>query len=138
MVLIYLDKNGKVRVQLPGLAHIFTFDLSPGNPLITGPSGQRIDQTDLGLLIKNLSHSLTDQRRGSLEIEEDGYVRLRVLAVNHFNEGIITQYEFFIDKNLWLPVKVEESMPDGQLERTITFQDLKINIGVADNYFQMD
>lgn len=48
MILIYPDKNGKVRVEPPGLAHIFKFDLSPENPLLRTPSGQRIDQTNLG------------------------------------------------------------------------------------------
>jgi len=136
MVLVYPDKNGKVGVHPPGLAHVFQFHLSSENPLITGPSGQRIDQTDLGLLIKNISLSLTDQRRGPVEIEEDGYIRIRVLAVNHLQKGIVTLYQFFIDKNLWLPVRVEESTPDGKLERTITFQDLRMNTGVSDSFFQ--
>ncbi len=136
MVLVYPDKNGKVGVHPPGLAHIFQFHLSSENPLITGPSGQRIDQTDLGLLIENISHSLTDQRRGPVEIEEDEYIRIRVLAVNHFRKDIVTLYQFFIDKNLWLPVRVEESTPDGQLERAITFRNIRINTGVSDSFFQ--
>ncbi len=138
MVIVYPDKSGKVSVRPGGVAHIFQFHLSSGNPLIRGSSGQRIDQTDLGLLIKNIAHSLTDQARGPVEIEEDGDIRIRVLAVNHFQEGIVTLYHFFIDKHLWLPVKVEESMPNGQLERTITFRNLRINTGVSDSFFQVD
>ena len=138
MVLVYPDKSGKVSVRPGGVAHIFQFHLSSGNPLIMGASGQRIDQTDLGLLIKNITHSLTDQARGPVEIEQDGYLRIRVLSVNHFREGIVTLYRFFIDKNLWLPVTLEESTPDGQLERSISFQNLRINIGVPDSFFQMD
>lgn len=138
MVLVYPDKSGKVGVRPGGVAHIFKFHLSSENPLVKVPAGQRIDQTDLGLLIKNISHSLTDQRRGPVELEEEGYVRVRVLAANHFHEGIVTLYRFIIDKNLWLPVKVEESTPEGHLERTITFRDLRINTGVPDSFFQMD
>jgi len=74
-------------------------------------AGQRIDQTDLGLLIKNISHSLTDQRRGPVEIEEDGYVLIRVFSGEPFHEGVVTLYQFFIDKNLWLPLKVEDHCP---------------------------
>ncbi len=138
MVLVYPDKDGEVGVKPAGLAHIFRFHLSSGNPLITGPSGQRIDQTDLGLLIKNISRSLTDQRQGSAEIEEDGYVRIRVLAANHFHEGVVTLYRFFIDQSLWLPVRVEESTPHGQLERSITFENLRLNTGVTDRFFRLD
>ncbi len=138
MILIYPDRNGKVRVESPGLAHIFKFDLSPENPLLRTPSGQRIDQTSLELLIQNISHSLTDQRRGPVHINENAHVRIRVLAVNHFRKGIVTLYQFFIDKHFWLPVKVEESTPEGQLDRTIVFQHLRTNAGVPDSFFKMD
>ncbi len=138
MILIYPDKNGKVRVEPPGLSHIFNFDLSPENPLLRTPSGQRIDQTSIELLIQNISHSLTDQRRGPVHIDENGYVRIRVLATDHFRKSIVTLYQFFIDSHLWLPVKVEESSPEGHLERTIAFQHLRINIGVLDSFFKMD
>lgn len=70
---------------------------------------QRIDQIDLGLLIRNIAHSLTDPRSGQVEVErEDGYIRLRVLADDHFREGIVTRYQFVVDRELWLPVKVQE------------------------------
>ncbi len=138
MVLVYPDKTGQVSVHPGGVGHIFRFHLSSGNPLIKGTWGQRIDQTDLGLLIKHISHSLTDQARGTVGIEENGNVRIRVLAVNHFQEDRLTLYHFFIDKRLCLPVKVEESAPDGRLSRIITFRNLRINIGFSDSFFQMD
>ncbi len=138
MILTYPDKNGKVRVEPPGLAHIFKFDLSPENPLLRTPSGQRIDQTSLGLLIQNISHSLTDQRRGTVHIDENAHVRIRVLAANHFHKSTVTLYRFSIDKHLWLPVRVEESTPEGELERTIIFQGLRINTGVPDSFFKTD
>lgn len=138
MILVYPDKSGKVWVRPGGWAHIFHFHLSSGNPLIMGASGRRIDQTEVGLLIKNISHSLTDQRRGPIQIEQDGYIRIRVLAVNHFREGILTLYQFFIDKDLWLPVMVEESTPGGQLERSISCQNPRINTDVSDSFFQID
>lgn len=138
MILIYPDKNGKVRVEPPGLARTFKFDLSPENPLLRTPSGQRVDQTSLELLIQNISHSLTDQRRGPAHIDENAHVRIRVLATNHFRKGIVTLYQFFIDKHLWLPVEVEESTPEGQLERSIVFQHLRINTGVPASFVKMD
>ncbi len=137
-VLVYPDKNGKVSVRPGGVAHILQFHLSAENSMIRGASGQRIDQTDLGLLIENISHSLTDQARGPVEIEEGEDIRIQVLAKNHFQEDVVTLYHFFIDKRLWLPVKVQESTPHGQLERTITFGNLRINVGFPDSFFQID
>ncbi len=138
MEMVDPDQNGKVTVHLPGLGHLLKFHLTPDNSLLHVASGQRIDQTDLGLLIKNISHSFTDQRRGALDItEENGYVRISVLAENHFRKGVVTLYHFFIDEALWLPDKVEESSPDGHLERAITFQNLKVNSGIPDSFFEL-
>jgi len=50
----------------------------------------------------------------------------------------VTLYQFLIDKQLGLPVKVEESTPDGFLERAIIFQNLRTNIAIPDNLFQLD
>jgi hypothetical protein len=139
MILAYPDKNGKVAVRPAGLANFLKLHLAPNSRLLSGSSGQRIDQTDFGLLIRNIGHSLTDQRRGPAEItDENGYVRIRVLAADHFREDVVTLYRFFIDKKLWLPAIVEEFTPDGSLERSISFGDLRINNGLSDSFFQFD
>ena len=134
MTLVYPDKDGKV-----GVHYFFTLHLSPDSPLLRGASGQRIDQTDLGLLIRNISHSLRDQRKGPVEETEDEKdILLRVLADDHFREGVVTLYRFVIDRNLWLPVEVDESNPGGLLERTIIFRNLKTNISLPDRFFELD
>jgi len=139
MVLVYPDENGRAVLRPPGLGRFFTLHLAPGNSLLRMSSGQRIDQTDLGLLIKNIGHSLTDQRRGPAEFaEDDGYIRVRVLADDHFQKGVETRYQFLIDKKLWLPAEVEESTPEGRLERKIIFHNLRINTDVPDSWFRMD
>ena len=139
MILIYTDKDGRVTVQPGGLARLFKFHLAPDSRLLEDPSGQRIDQTDIGLLINHIAHSLRDQRKGRAEIaEEDGYIRIRVLAVDHFRENVDTLYQFYIDKKQWLPGKVEEFTPDGEPKRSIVFKDLRINNGFADSLFQLD
>ena len=138
MILIYPDKHGKVVIQPSGWARFFKLHLSPNSFLLKDVSKQRIDQTDLGLLIRNISHSLTDQRRGPVEVsEDDGRIELHVLADDHFRKGVTTRYRFLIDKDLWLPAAVEELTPKGILKRTITFRNLRINIGVSDSFFQL-
>ncbi len=134
MILVYPDKNGKVAVH-----RHFTFHLSPDSSFLRVSPGQRIDQTDLGLLITNIRHSLTDQRRGPVKIsEEDGNIEIRVLAEDHFRKGVTTQYRFTIDERLWLPVKVEEFTSGGGLERSILFRNLRTNIGVPDSFFELN
>jgi outer membrane lipoprotein-sorting protein len=138
-VLIYPDKNGKAAIRPSGLARFLELHLPPDNPLLRVSAGQPVNKTDMGLLIKNISHSLTDQSRGPVEISEtEENVMIRVLALNHFREGVVSLYRFIIDKRLWLPIKVEESSPDGFLERTATFETLDINPDVPDAFFQLD
>ncbi len=134
MILIYPDENGKVELR-----RFFTFHLAPDSLLLRVAPGQRIDQTDLGLLIRNIARSLTDHRRGPVEVTEDERdTRIRVLADDHFREGVLTLYEFVIDKQFWLPVQVGESKPDGILERTVIFRNLRTNIGVTDRFFHLN
>ncbi len=137
MVLVYPDQNGKVVVRLPELG--WKLHLAPDNALVQGPGGQHINQTDLGLLIKNIAHSLTDQRRGPVEVfEKDGEIGIQVLADDHFRRGVITLYRFVVDTNIWLPVQVEESTPEGRLERKVFFRNIRTNIRIPDNFFQLD
>jgi len=139
MVLVYPDKNGKAVVRLPGFARFFPLHLSPDHFLLKGSFEQPIDKTDLGLLIENIGHSLADQPYRTPNVkEQDGYFVIQVIAQNHFREGVITNYRFFIDKGRWLPVRVEESTPGGRLERSIAFNDLKINVGLSDKIFVLD
>jgi outer membrane lipoprotein-sorting protein len=134
MTLVYPDKNGDVVIR-----YSFTIHLSPDNFLLRSSFGQRLDQTDLGLLIGNISHSLTDQRRGPVEVtEDDPDIRIRVLADNHFRREVVTQYQFAIDKSLWLPVQVDESTPAGLLERVVIFRNLRTNMGPPDHFFQLE
>ena len=134
MIVIYPDQDGKVLLR-----RFFTFHLAPDNFFLRDSSGQRIDQTDIGLLIEKMAESLADHRRGALEMTEDEQeIRIRVVADDHFRKGVVTQYQFFIDKKLFLPVRVEELTTGGLLERTIVFRSLKMNIDVPDSFFQLN
>ena len=138
MVLIYPDKKGKVGVRPSGWASFIKLSLTPDSFLLKTSSGQSIDQTDIGFLIGNISRSLTDERFSGPEFEDDGrFVRFRVLAENHFKKGVRTRYEFLIDKIKLLPIEVRESTPDNVLERRIIFNDLQVNIGIKDSFFQL-
>ncbi len=139
MIVVYPDEEGKAVVQPPGVARFLKLHLATDSSLLVEPPGQRIDQTDLGLLIRHISHSVSDQRRGEPEIsEENGRIRIQVTAADHFRAGVVTRYVFWIDEQTWLPAGVEESTPDGRLERTISFKNLETNIGVPDTFFRLD
>ena len=139
MILVYPDRNGKVGVRPSGWASFLKLSLAPDSFLFKVSSDQRIDETDMGLLIENIAKSLTDERHDQPVIEEAGeHILVGILADNHFRKGVLTRYEFLIDKNTWLPVQVSEFTPKGLPERRVTFNDLKVNIGVKDSFFQLD
>jgi hypothetical protein len=139
LVLVYPDENGKVVVRPLQWAPFIKLHLDPNSSFLETPSGQSIDRTDLGLLIKNIGHSLTDQRRGPVSIQEEGdLIQVSVPAEDHFRKGVVTLYRFLIDRTLWLPAGVRESTPDEVLERDIRFQNLRINIHLPSGFFQLD
>lgn len=139
MVLVYPDHKGKVGIRPSGWARFFKLSLAPDSFLLKVSSGQPIDQTDLGLLIKNISKSLTDEQYSKPELEEEETtIRVQVLAENHFRKGVRTRYEFLIDKMKWLPVEVSESTPEGVLKRRVIFKDLRVNISVKDSFFKLE
>jgi outer membrane lipoprotein-sorting protein len=139
LVLVYPERNGKVVVRPLQWAPFFKLHLDPDNSILKTPSGQPIDRTDLGLLIKNIGHSLTDQRRGPVSIQEEGdLIQVSVLAEDHFRKGVLTLYRFLIDRTLWLPTGVHESTRDGVLERAIAFRHLRINIHLPSGFFRLD
>jgi len=137
MTMVYPDRNGRVLVRPGGLFSMLTFHLGLDDPLLESPSGQRMNQTDLGLLIENIRHSVTDQRRGAVSLSEDkDTIRIQVLADDHFRERVETRYEFLISKELWLPVEVGQSTANGVREGRIIFRNLRTNINVPDDRFQ--
>lgn len=139
MVLVYPDENGKVAVKPGGWAGFLKLHLSPDNALLRTSAGQRIDQTDLGLLIRNIGHSLTDRRRGeSKVIEEEGRVRIEVPAEDHFMAGVVTLYHFTIDTARWLPVEIKEFTPDGVLKRTVIFRNMQTASAIPDSLFRIE
>jgi outer membrane lipoprotein-sorting protein len=135
-ILTFPDEEGKVLVR-PWGWRFLDLHLAPDSMFLANPSGQRVDQTDFGLLIRNMGRSMDGGRRGPLVIlEEDQVLRMRVLAENHFRDGKVTNYQFTIDKSTCFPAEIEEWTPEGVLERKITFRDLAVNAGVPDTFFQ--
>jgi outer membrane lipoprotein-sorting protein len=139
MILVYPDEDGKVYVRLSGLAGFLYLSLSPDSALLKNSAGQRIDQTNLGLLIRNLAHSFTDRRRGEIRVSrEDGRVLVEVLAEDHFLASVLTLYHVSIDSARWLPVEVKESNPAGVTKRKVIFRNMRTSPGVPEGFFRIN
>jgi hypothetical protein len=116
MTIIYPDRDGKVWIRPNFWVPFINLHLEPTNANLEISPGQQIHQTDLGMLIRNIAHSVTDCYLGDLQVAADReQIIIRVLADNPFRRGNATRYAFFINRDLWLPVAVEESSPTGVL-----------------------
>ena len=139
MVIVYPDKNGRAVVQPFKWAKFIKLHLPPDSSVLRDASGQTIDRTDLGDLIRNMTRSLTAERRGMVKIDtRDGRMEIGVLAADHFRRGVTTRYLFIIDKKSWLPAGVEEWAPDNTHRRSIYFHNLQINIDLPKSFFTLN
>jgi outer membrane lipoprotein-sorting protein len=136
MTLLYPTSGGEVLLRPSGWASSLTLRLHSRSSLLEISPGQHIDQTDYGVLIANIRHSLTDMFLGELDAKTtNGQTVLRVLSDNPFRRGSPTRYIFGIDDRLSLPVHVTEMEPDGRLRRTVDYRDLRINGGLSQTIF---
>ena len=138
-VLIYPDRGGKVALRPGGWTGFVTLHLAPDNAMLASGSGQRIDQSDFGLLLRNMRHSITDQRRGAVVLSEsEGRICIEVLAQDHFVAGAQTLYRFVVDSVRWLPQEVHELTPNGAPKRVSLFKDLKTSLPISDSSFRIE
>ncbi|MFZ2447992.1 MAG: hypothetical protein WAW37_16670 [Syntrophobacteraceae bacterium] len=136
MTIAYPDQHGNVALRL--VFPPITLRVDAESPLVEISPGQQINQTDLGMLIRNISHSLTDMFQGDLDVSEDSdRIVIRVLSDNPFKRGVPTRYTFTIDKRLHLPVGVDESSPSGVLKRRVLYENLRINTGIGETFFRL-
>jgi outer membrane lipoprotein-sorting protein len=136
MTILYPASEGKVLVQPSGWASLFALNLDVSHSLLEISPGQRIDQTDYGVLIANIRHSLTDLFLGDLRVDvTPEQTILHVQSDNPFQRGTATRYVFAIDNRLSLPVRVTEMDAHGRLLRTVDYRDLKINTGLSEALF---
>jgi outer membrane lipoprotein-sorting protein len=137
-VIVYPDKDGEAIIQPFRWSPFIKLHLSLDSSLLKDLSGQTIDQTDFGTLIRNMSRSLTEERRGKAEITaKEDRIEIRVLADDHFRKGATTRYLFIIDPKSWLPAGVEERAADNTPRRSIFFRNLRINIDIPAGFFNL-
>ncbi|MDW7712348.1 MAG: hypothetical protein SCH98_17920, partial [Deferrisomatales bacterium] len=139
LTLVHPHGEGRVRVRPGGLLRFLKISLDPGSARLEVSPGQRVDQTDLGLLIRNISRSLAGAAPGAAAVRtEGGTVVLSVEGENHFLPGVWTRYELWVDRELWLPVRVREEVPSRGWERDVRFDEITLNPGLPESFFRLD
>ena len=130
-MLIFNPTTNKVSLR-PLAKWFFTFNLDPGNRLITDAKGHTVDQSDIGALIRSMVASAREGSVTHLPPEtQEGLLcpRLRV-------EGAKTTYLVWIHPELRLPVKVVKLFSGGGKE-VVFLWNLTVDAAIDDTLFTL-
>jgi outer membrane lipoprotein-sorting protein len=133
---IYIEGNEEATVIplrfLPGL----NLHMSVKNPMLMTPTGQRLDQTDMGFFIDFVFRSLEkmEQEDGELREDEEKII-LSIKALDYLRGERMEKYRIVISKKNWLPIRIERYELDGTLVETIQMRNYSINTHLENHLF---
>lgn len=128
--LVYRPDTGKVQLRPFGFSTSLTLTMKPTAKLVRSPSGHRVDESDLGFLLKNaqqlaLQGSLEKLREES--VQQTSMVVLKIVGRDDVLVDGVHSYLLWIDKKLKLPRIVESYDLDNQLIEGLLLDDMILN-----------
>lgn len=112
------------------------FSLSIDNPIARTPSGQRIDQTDVGYFIRFVLNNLRSIEQRENEFHEDEErITFLFWAMDYIEGKSLEKYRVFVSKKIWFPLRVERYDHEGRLIELIIFKNHTINSHLEDALF---
>lgn len=129
-VLVYSPSTQRVRLWPLGTGRFPELDFSPGNPLVQSSRHQRIDQSDVGVLLDSMQKlrqggSLGSPHEQALAGRQVLY--LSVTGSDHLTVADVHRYELWLDAASLFPVKViSRDLRDVILE-TVHMEDVDID-----------
>lgn len=130
--LIYNPEEGKVKVRPFAFLKSFVLTFDPDDRMVKSSRDHRVDQSDIGTLLKSVEDL---QSHGKVEytgIERVGERETIVLNVKgeggYTVWGDINRYTLWLDKSSYLPLKVEAYSAKGDLLERVLMEDLKVNV----------
>lgn len=128
--LVYLPTTGKVQLRPFGFSNWLVLTMEPESKLVRSPSGHRVDESDIGVL---LFHAQKLAQQGSLRVlreetrQETTMVVLEITGEKEVLVGGVHRYMLWIDKKLKLPRIVESYDSENQLIEKLFLDDLILN-----------
>lgn len=139
-MLVYSPSKKEARLRPFGFLKSFILTLSPDNSLIKSSKGHRVDESDIGALLKIVKKL---QSNGKTEISGEESVGNRPVMVvsvkgeKDFTINGIHRYMLWLDKKSFLPLKVAAYNMKGELMEEVAMDDLMINIGITEDLFEL-
>ncbi|MDX2494302.1 MAG: DUF1571 domain-containing protein [Desulfuromusa sp.] len=129
--LAYRPDTGKVQLRPFGFSKFLVLTMKPTARLVRSPSGHRVDESDIGVLLKNAQKLA---QHGSLKvlreetIQKNTVVVLEVIGEENIPVGEIHRYLLWMDKKLKLPRIVESYDNENQLIEGMFLDNLILNL----------
>ncbi|WP_431225405.1 LolA family protein [Serratia sp. L9] len=137
-VLIYNPDKGKVRVWPFGIGRLPVVSLLPTNSLVQDPNGHRVDQSDIGFLLRNIRHL---QQAGKTDVigEEtlagQKVLHVSVVGANAATIGNVHRYDIWLAGSPGFPVKVISYAVDDKLLESVVMDALVFNVQFPSDFF---
>ena len=139
-VLVYNPTTKKVRVRPFRFLKPFVLTLSPGNKLIRSPTGHRIDESDIGILLQMVQKLQSYGKTERLGQETIGNKKTILMSVKGEGESTIDgihKYLLWLDEKTLLPLMVSSHNSKGVLIENVLMDDLQINIIFPEDFFSL-
>jgi outer membrane lipoprotein-sorting protein len=135
-IVIYSGGKEQATVIPFGFIPKLKFNLSLKNPMLKTPSGQRLDQTDMGYFIDFVFRSLKKMGQEEDEFwEESEKTTFFLNALDHINQEKMARYRIVILKKNWLPIEIERYELDGTPVESMQIRNYSINTHLDDYLF---
>lgn len=137
-ILLYDPRMREVTLIPLGWSEHFAFTLDPGNRFIRSSGGHRIDESDIGALLKSvqlLQKNGVTHARGKEDVGERRAIRLDIKGKEDYTINGIHAYHLWLDEEHYLPLKVAAFDMMGRIVEEVLMDDLEINIDLPEDFF---
>jgi outer membrane lipoprotein-sorting protein len=137
-VLIYAPDSGKVRVWPFGIGTLPVLSLSPSNSLVQGPNGHRVDQSDVGTLLRNIRHLQQGGKTtviGKETLAGQAVLHLSILGAAGASIDGVHRYEVWLEDSHGFPTKVVSYDTDDREMETVMMDALVFNLHFPADFF---
>lgn len=137
-VLIYDPVSRRALLWPFGAGHFPKLNLSPDNPLIRSPRGQRVDKSDVGALLDNVqalrqNGSMTTY--GEERWDERATQHIGVTGKNDYTIASVHRYELWLDATTLFPLKVVSRDRNDAVLETVRMDELEIDSALPPELF---
>ncbi|WP_198674902.1 DUF1571 domain-containing protein [Rhodoferax ferrireducens] len=137
-VLVYSPSTRRVRLWPFGVGRFPELNLSPNNPLIQSSRKQRVDQSDVGVLLGNMQTLAQGGSQGSPDeqaLAGRPVLHLRVTGAGDWTVAGVHSYEVWLDAASLFPLKVISRDLQDVIIETVHMEDAEVDILLPMNLF---